>query len=230
MIVSTLELVRGRSVRQGPEGLTDLGDPRGPASAVSPSRPLFVRDLEGGPDTVNSRVIPDLCRGRRWWIGGGAPTVGDAKRWLGDGAEQVVVPARTAAPILEALPPGTVVVDLTDDADPLGAVGALCLRAGGFRVRYGGDLDALGALMRAARGTAVCAMDIPDLDTLKRVHAMGLDVELPLQGGPVDHQAALQALTPPPDASLPFDDEPADLGDPFETVTVSFLAAEETGG
>jgi len=198
MIVPSIDIMDGRAVqlRRGKEFVLDGGDPVERLEEFAIAGEVAVVDLDAALGRgSNADLIRDLVRRAPCRVGGGIRDLDSARRWLDDGAVQIVIGTAATPEFCGALPRervvaavdakrGEIVVDgwrRTTGVPVLERVGELAPVVGGFlftQVEKEGEMrgfdgDAVEAVVRAAAGARVTAAggivtaaDVAKLDRL----------------------------------------------------------------
>ena len=182
MIVPSIDIMGGRAVqlRRGKEFVLDGGDPVERLEEFAIAGEVAVVDLDAALGRgSNADLIRDLVRRAPCRVGGGIRDLDSARRWLDDGAVQIVIGTAATPEFCGALPRervvaavdakrGEIVVDgwrRTTGVPVLDRVGELAPVVGGFlftQVEKEGEMrgfdgDAVEAVVRAAAGARVTA-------------------------------------------------------------------------
>jgi len=182
MIVPSIDIMAGRAVqlRRGKEFVLDGGDPIERLEEFSVAGQVAVVDLDAALGRgSNADLIRDLVRRAPCRVGGGIRDVDSARRWLDDGAAQIMIGTAATLEFCGALPRerviaavdaerGEVVVDgwrAKTGVPVLERVHALAPVVGGFLFTQvekegemgGFDCAAVEAVVRAAVGSRVTA-------------------------------------------------------------------------
>ena len=182
MIVPSIDIMDGRAVqlRRGKEFVLDGGDPVERLEEFAIAGEVAVVDLDAALGRgSNADLIRDLVRRAPCRVGGGIRDLDSARRWLDDGAVQIVIGTAATPEFCGALPRervvaavdakrGEIVVDgwrRTTGVPVLERVGELAPVVGGFlftQVEKEGEMrgfdgDAVEAVVRAAAGARVTA-------------------------------------------------------------------------
>jgi len=182
MIVPSIDIMGGRAVqlRRGKEFVLDGGDPVERLEEFAIAGEVAVVDLDAALGRgSNADLIRDLVRRAPCRVGGGIRDLDSARRWLDDGAVQIVIGTAATPEFCGALPRervvaavdakrGEIVVDgwrRTTGVPVLERVGELAPVVGGFlftQVEKEGEMrgfdgDAVEAVVRAAAGARVTA-------------------------------------------------------------------------
>ncbi|PYO89756.1 MAG: phosphoribosyl-ATP diphosphatase [Gemmatimonadetes bacterium] len=182
MIVPSIDIMGGRAVqlRRGKEFVLDGGDPVERLEEFAIAGEVAVVDLDAALGRgSNADVIRDLVRRAPCRVGGGIRDLDSARRWLDDGAVQIVIGTAATPEFCGALPRervvaavdakrGEIVVDgwrRTTGVPVLERVGELAPVVGGFlftQVENEGEMlgydgAAVESVVRAAAGARVTA-------------------------------------------------------------------------
>jgi len=182
MIVPSIDIMAGRAVqlRRGKEFVLDGGDPIERLEEFSVAGQVAVVDLDAALGRgSNADLIRDLVRRAPCRVGGGIRDLDSARRWLDDGAAQIMIGTAATLEFCGALPRerviaavdaerGEVVVDgwrAKTGVPVLERVHALAPVVGGFLFTQvekegemgGFDCAAVEAVVRAAVGSRVTA-------------------------------------------------------------------------
>jgi len=182
MIVPSIDIMAGRAVqlRRGKEFVLDGGDPIERLEEFSVAGEVAVVDLDAALGRgSNADLIRDLVRRAPCRVGGGIRDLDSARRWLDDGAAQIMIGTAATLEFCGALPRerviaavdaerGEVVVDgwrAKTGVPVLERVHALAPVVGGFLFTQvekegemgGFDCAAVEAVVRAAVGSRVTA-------------------------------------------------------------------------
>ena len=182
MIVPSIDIMAGRAVqlRRGKEFVLDGGDPIERLEEFSVAGQVAVVDLDAALGRgSNADLIRDLVRRSPCRVGGGIRDLDSARRWLDDGAAQIMIGTAATLEFCGALPRerviaavdaerGEVVVDgwrAKTGVPVLERVHALAPVVGGFLFTQvekegemgGFDCAAVEAVVRAAVGSRVTA-------------------------------------------------------------------------
>jgi phosphoribosyl-ATP pyrophosphohydrolase len=182
MIVPSIDIMDGRAVqlRRGKEFVLDGGDPVERLEEFAIAGEVAVVDLDAALGRgSNADLIRDLVRRAPCRVGGGIRDLDSARRWLDDGAVQIVIGTAATPEFCGALPRervvaavdakrGEIVVDgwrRATGVPVLERVGELAPVVGGFlftQVEKEGEMrgfdgDAVEAVVRAAAGARVTA-------------------------------------------------------------------------
>ena len=202
MIVPSIDIMGGRAVqlRRGKEFVLDGGDPVERLEEFSIAGEVAVVDLDaalGRGGGSNAALIRDLVRRAPCRVGGGIRDLGSARRWLDDGAVQIMIGTAATPEFCGALPRerviaavdaerGEIVVDgwrTKTGVRVLERVRELAPVVGGFLFTQvekegemgGFDFTAVEAVVRTAVGTRVTAAGgittAPDVAELDRIGA-----------------------------------------------------------
>ncbi|HZE93591.1 MAG TPA: phosphoribosyl-ATP diphosphatase [Gemmatimonadales bacterium] len=202
MIVPSIDIMGGRAVqlRRGKEFVLDGGDPVARLEEFSIAGEVAVVDLDaalGRGGGSNAALIRDLVRRAPCRVGGGIRDLGSARRWLDDGAVQIMIGTAATPEFCGALPRerviaavdaehGEIVVDgwrTKTGVRVLERVRELSSAVGGFLFTQvekegamgGFDFAAVEAVVRTAVGTRVTAAGgittAPDVAELDRIGA-----------------------------------------------------------
>jgi len=202
MIVPSIDIMGGRAVqlRRGKEFVLDGGDPVERLEEFSIAGEVAVVDLDaalGRGGGSNAALIRDLVRRAPCRVGGGIRDLGSARRWLDDGAVQIMIGTAATPEFCGALPRerviaavdaerGEIVVDgwrTKTGVRVLERVRDLAPAVGGFLFTQvekegemgGFDFTAVEAVVRTAVGTRVTAAGgittAPDVAELDRIGA-----------------------------------------------------------
>ena len=202
MIVPSIDIMGGRAVqlRRGKEFVLDGGDPVARLEEFSIAGEVAVVDLDaalGRGGGSNAALIRDLVRRAPCRVGGGIRDLGSARRWLDDGAVQIMIGTAATPEFCGALPRerviaavdaehGEIVVDgwrTKTGVRVLERVRELAPVVGGFLFTQvekegemgGFDFTAVEAVVRTAVGTRVTAAGgittAPDVAELDRIGA-----------------------------------------------------------
>jgi len=202
MIVPSIDIMGGRAVqlRRGKEFVLDGGDPVARLEEFSIAGEVAVVDLDaalGRGGGSNAALIRDLVRRAPCRVGGGIRDLGSARRWLDDGAVQIMIGTAATPEFCGALPRerviaavdaehGEIVVDgwrTKTGVRVLERVRELAPAVGGFLFTQvekegamgGFDFAAVEAVVRTAVGTRVTAAGgittAPDVAELDRIGA-----------------------------------------------------------
>jgi len=204
MIVPSIDIMGGRAVqlRRGREFVLDGGDPIERLEQFSVAGEVAVVDLDAALGRgSNADVIRDMVRRAPCRVGGGIRDLESARRWLDDGAAQVVIGTAASTEFCGALPRerviaavdaerGEVVVDgwrSRTGANVLDRVHELSAFVGGFLFtqveKEGGmagfDLAAVEAVVRAAGAARVSAAGgITTASDVAELDARGADAQV----------------------------------------------------
>lgn len=204
MIVPSIDIMGGRAVqlRRGNEFVLDGGDPVERLEEFAIAGEVAVVDLDAALGRgSNADVIRDLVRRAPCRVGGGIRDLDSARRWLDDGAVQIVIGTAATPEFCGALPRervvaavdakrGAVVIDGWRTATGIPVVErvrALAPLVGGFLFTQvekegamgGFDRAAVDAVVRAAAGVRVTAAGgITTAAEIAELDALGADAQV----------------------------------------------------
>src|SRR2546430_17349896 len=107
MIVPSIDLINGRAVqlRRGREFVLDGGDPLARLEQFAVAGEVAVVDLDAAlVRGSNADLIRDLVRRAPCRVGGGIRDLDSARRWLDDGAAQIMIGTAATLEFCGALP------------------------------------------------------------------------------------------------------------------------------
>ena len=204
MIVPSIDLMAGQAVQLvgGEQKALEAGDPRPLAERFRIVGDVAVIDLDAALGQGSNRdLIRELCRIAPCRVGGGIRDAKTARRWLDDGAKQVILGTAARPDILRELPRerviaaldarhGEVVVDgwrTRTGRDVLERMAELREYVGGFLVTFveregkmgGSDVQRIGALVEAAGSAQLTiAGGVTTAAELAQIDRLGADAQV----------------------------------------------------